>query len=340
MVGALAIARRCEQLGTPFVLGGVAWERLVVDPVPGPRAAIEITGGEPLGRHAVLAGPDTTTPEGVRFSESHVAAHLGAPTVLIDITEGPGGAADGIGSAADRLGCDLVVYADVGGDAIAAGDEPGLGSPLCDAVMLAAGLRLADRVDGVLAVLGAGCDGELELGEVLGRVAALAAAGAWIGTSSVLPAVADELERAAAATATEASMQVVHCARGATGTAAIRGGRRRPARPGGCAGLLLRPRRGRRRAAAHAGGPSRPRPCRRPATPSGPQARRPSSTTSSSAPRPAAEAPPDLGVQARRNSSQGVDGSRRARSRPLIAPSASHVPMAALATIRPLTGTA
>ncbi|HZO08029.1 MAG TPA: DUF1152 domain-containing protein, partial [Myxococcota bacterium] len=64
-------------------------------------------------------------------------------------------------------------------------------------------------------------------GEVLGRVAALAAAGAWIGTSSVLPAVADELERAAAATATEASMQVVHCARGATGTAEIRGGRRR-----------------------------------------------------------------------------------------------------------------
>jgi hypothetical protein len=175
----------------------------------------------------VLAGPDTATPEGVRFSESHVAAHLGAPTVLIDITEGPGGAADGIGSAVDRLGCDLVVYADVGGDAIAAGDEPGLGSPLCDAVMLAAGLRLADRVDGVLAVLGAGCDGELELGEVLGRVAALAAAGAWIGTSSVQPAVADELERAAAATATEASMQVVHCARGVTGTAEIRGGRRR-----------------------------------------------------------------------------------------------------------------
>jgi len=227
VVGALAIARRCEQLGTPFVLGGVAWERLPIDPVPGPRPAIQITGGEPLGRHAVLAGPDTATPEGVRFSESHVAAHLGAPTVLIDITEGPGGAADGIGSAVDRLGCDLVVYADVGGDAIAAGDEPGLGSPLCDAVMLAAGLRLADRVDGVLAVLGAGCDGELELGEVLGRVAALAAAGAWIGTSSVLPAVADELERAAAATATEASMQVVHCARGVTGTAEIRGGRRR-----------------------------------------------------------------------------------------------------------------
>jgi hypothetical protein len=227
VVGALAIARHCEQLGTPFVLGGVAWERLVVDPVPGPRPLSQIAAGDPLGRCAVLAGPDTATPEGVRFSESHVAAHLGAPTVLIDITEGPGGVANGIGSAAERLGCDLVVYADVGGDAIAAGDEPGLGSPLCDAVMLAGGLRLADGPDAVVAVLGAGCDGELELGEVLGRIAALAAVGAWIGTSSVVPAVADELEAAAAATATEASMQVVHCARGVTGMATIRGGRRR-----------------------------------------------------------------------------------------------------------------
>jgi hypothetical protein len=227
VVGALAIARRCEQIGTPFVLGGVAWERLVVDPVPGPRPASQIADAEALGDHAVLARPETSTPEGARFSESHVAAHLGEPTVLIDITDGAGGAAEGVGAAAGMLGCDLVVYADVGGDAIAAGGEPGLGSPLCDAVMLAAGLRLADQVDGVLAVLGAGCDGELEIGEVLDRVAALAAAGAWIGTSSVLPAVADELERAAAATATEASMQVVHCARGVTGSAEIRGGRRR-----------------------------------------------------------------------------------------------------------------
>jgi hypothetical protein len=93
--------------------------------------------------------------------------------------------------------------------------------------MLAGGLGLADRLDVVLAVLGPGCDGELELDEVLARVAALAAVGAWIGTSSVAPALADELEAAAAATATEASMQVVHCARGLTGTATIRGGRRR-----------------------------------------------------------------------------------------------------------------
>jgi hypothetical protein len=101
-----------------------------------------------------------------------------------------------------------------------------LGSPLCDAVMLAAAIKLGPVLDGAIALLGAGCDGELTVDEVLGRVAALAAAGAWIGSSSVTPALADDLERAAAGSGTEASMQVVRCARGETGEAGIRGGRR------------------------------------------------------------------------------------------------------------------
>ena len=60
------------------------------------------------------------------------------------------------------MGCDLIVFLDVGGDALAHGDEPGLGSPLCDAVMLAAADLLAEREVPVLgALFGTGCDGEL-----------------------------------------------------------------------------------------------------------------------------------------------------------------------------------
>ena len=226
VAGALVVGRRCEQLGTPFVLGGVAWERMPVDPKPGPRPVSEIVDGDPLGKHAVLAGSRTATADGAVFSEAHVARHLHNPTVLIDVTDGVAGAAEGIGAAAGLLGCDLVIYLDVGGDAIAAGGEPGLGSPLCDAVMLAAGLRLGNRLDGVAAVVGAGCDGELTVDEVLARIAALAAVDAWIGTSSVNTLQADELERAAAASGTEASMQIVRCVRGELGDVPIRGGRR------------------------------------------------------------------------------------------------------------------
>src|SRR3954468_5023047 len=88
VVGALALARLCESLGTPFVLGGVAWERLPIDPHPGPRPMTEIKGGRPLGDAAVLASAETATPEGVAFSEARMAAHLGTETVLVDVSGG------------------------------------------------------------------------------------------------------------------------------------------------------------------------------------------------------------------------------------------------------------
>ncbi len=224
MVGALAIARMCDSLGTPFVLGGVAWERIVVDPKPGPRRASEIEGGRRLGDRAVLAGPNARTLDGTPLSEAMMAGHLGAETVLIDVTGGAVGVAEGIDSACRELGCDLVVLADVGGDILATGAEPGLASPLCDAVMAAGASAAGTRW--TLAVTGAGCDGELTPSEVLGRVAVAARAGAWTGTWSPSPEIVDDVAAAAAINTTEASMQLARCARGETGPTPIRGGRR------------------------------------------------------------------------------------------------------------------
>jgi hypothetical protein len=227
VIGALALARRCEELGTPFVLGGVSWERFAIDPRPGPRPLAEVTGARPLGSHAALASSGTKAHDGVRLSETDAAAHLGTGTVLIDVSGGARGAAEGIRDATRELGCDVCLLVDIGGDAIALGGEPGLASPLCDAVMIAAGLRLDGDPPCVLVVLGAGCDGELRPDEVLDRVAALARAGAWTATWGLTPEIADDIAAAAAASATEASMQVVRCARGETGETPIREGRRR-----------------------------------------------------------------------------------------------------------------
>jgi hypothetical protein len=227
VVGALAVARLCDSLGTSFVLGGVAWERTPIDHHPGPRPLAEIRGGRVLGDGAVLARPETGTPEGVRFSEARMAAHLGAETVLVDVSGGTAGAASGIAAAVTELGCDLLVCVDVGGDVLARGDEPGLASPLCDAVMVAAALRVTSHVKPLLAVIGPGCDGELTPTEVLGRVAELARAGVWLGAWGVPPKIVDELEAAATLVPTEASLQVVRCARGEVGSTYIRRGRRR-----------------------------------------------------------------------------------------------------------------
>jgi hypothetical protein len=227
-VGSLAVARELEQRGLEWALGGVAWERFVVDPHPGPRPLADVRGARALGEAAAVADPagSATTPEGAEFCESRLAGFLGRETVLIDITGGASGAAAGIRSAAAELDCDLVVLVDIGGDAIAAGDEPGLASPLCDAVMIAAAAEVAGGIPSVLGVLGAGCDGELRPAEVLGRVAALARTGAWLGTTGVTPGMADEIEAAAAVAVTEASLLVARCARGELGEVEIRGGRR------------------------------------------------------------------------------------------------------------------
>ena len=221
------MARLCESLGTSFVLGGVAWERFAVDPYPGPRAAEQIRGGRRIADSALLADADTSTPDGVRFCEAGMAGFLGEPTVLVDVTGGPRAAGEGILAAAGELGCDLAIYSDVGGDALATGDEPGLASPLCDAVMLAGAARAADRGLAALgSIVGAACDAELTVEEVLSRLAALGEAGAWHGASAIPRQVAEELLAAADVVPTEASLLAARCALGEEGDAPIRGGRR------------------------------------------------------------------------------------------------------------------
>ena len=236
VVGALAVTTLLEDLGTDWVLGGVAWERSPIDPRPGPRSREEMQGGRPCGSAAVLTEGGTTSLDGVEFSESKMAAHLGRPVLLLDITRGPGAVAQGLREAASELGCDAVVLIDVGGDVLAHGEEPGLASPLCDAVMLAAGMILARSSEqaesgewsgtALAAVYGPGCDGELTPAEVLERVTELQTADALLGAWGLTPEACRLVESAAEVVPTEASLMAVRCARGERGSAAIRSGRR------------------------------------------------------------------------------------------------------------------
>jgi hypothetical protein len=228
IVGALASARLCEHYGAEFVLGGIAWERLPIDPHPGPRAATEIVAALPVADGVVFAGPDTRTADGATFAEAHMARYLGAETLLIDLLGGPGAVTVGLATAVERLGVDLVVCIDVGGDVLGNGSEPGLASPLCDAVMLAAAARLErSGVRTLGGVFGPCCDGELTVEELLGRLASVASAGGLVGSWGMTTEVADELERVVEVVPTEASAQAIRCARGEIGGVTIRRGRRR-----------------------------------------------------------------------------------------------------------------
>jgi hypothetical protein len=248
VVGALATAEACRIHGAEPVVGGVTWERRPIDPQPGPRSESEIEGGRRLAAGVVAASAGTRVREsGVVFAESRMAGLLDEETVLVDATLGPAQLADGIAAAAASLGADLIVFIDVGGDALAHGDEPGLASPLYDTLLLAAAARLAERAladapagaggastspaggpcPHVLGgIFGVGCDGELTPPEVFERLAEVGAADGLAGARGLTPAVAGRLEEAVKVVPTEASAQAVRCFHGEIGRSAIRQRRR------------------------------------------------------------------------------------------------------------------
>jgi hypothetical protein len=242
VVGALATAEACRLHGAEPLVGGVTWERRPIDPQPGPRAEAEIEGARRLAPGVMAASAETRVREsGVLFAESRMAGLLGEETVLLDATLGPAALADGLAAAAVSLGADLIVFVDVGGDALAHGDEPELASPLCDALLLAAAARLGERVaaggpPGATAggspppvlggIFGVGCDGELTPAEVLARLAEVGAGGGLAGARGLTPAVAERLDEAVKVVPTEASAQALRCFRGEIGPATIRQGRR------------------------------------------------------------------------------------------------------------------
>jgi hypothetical protein len=226
VVGALAVAEAARAVGTSAIVGGLTLERSQVDPTPGARALEEISNARRVNDVAALAGPLSSAPGGFRFSEAAMAGYLGEDTVLLDPNSGPRRVGEGLADAASTLECDLVVLLDVGGDVLAHGNEPGLISPLADAVLLASSIALeAASMPTFAAIFGAGCDGELTPAEVYERLREVQAAGGEMGELPIDAQAIERIEGAVRAVVTEASAMALRCVRGERGVAMIRGGR-------------------------------------------------------------------------------------------------------------------
>jgi len=226
IVGTIPTARFLEQFGIACVLGGLSWERFVYDPQPGTRTLAEVTQVRPLTPTVWLANAQTTTTTGVRFAESGIAELYNTETLLIDLSQGVPGVVTGLRTAMQQLNADLLVGIDVGGDSLGAGDEPGLRSPLADAMMLAALYHLSDEFPCLWGTFGYGSDAELTPREIDRALSAVAQHGGLLGAWGMTPAVAAELQRVIAHVRTEASAIAVDCAQGACGTKTIRDGTR------------------------------------------------------------------------------------------------------------------
>ena len=228
MVGALATAHLCRRLGTEAILGGVTWERLPIDPHPGPRSADEILDAraDRTRRDARRSADAHHRRRGVRRVPHGQAARRG---------DGPGGRrhrsrrdrgrarAGGRDSRSRPARCSSTSAATCSERHRARPCEPALRCGDAGRGRAAAAAR-----DAVLAaVFGPCCDGELTPEELLAQLA-LARGRPRVDrqwrrsrprwpTSSSAPC---------AEVPTEASAQAVRCARGELGLGTIRAGRR------------------------------------------------------------------------------------------------------------------
>lgn len=225
VAGAIPTARYLRWLGLNTLLGGTTWERYVVDPEPGPRRMDEIVDIKLLSDTVGLANAQTKTTKGIRFTESIVAEVLGVETMLVDLNRGVQGVISGLNEAMEKLGIDLFVGIDVGGDVLAEGTEQGLYSMLADSMMLAAMVNL--KVPAVLGVLGYGSDGELGFQTLNENIARIAGYGGFLGARGLTPDDLKVLDEVIKNSKTEATALAVEAARGKVGEIEIRGGQRK-----------------------------------------------------------------------------------------------------------------
>lgn len=222
VVSAIPTARLLSDHGVETILGGIAWEIAPNDPIPGPRSFEEIDHLERVSRTVGLAGPETRTEEGVEFAETGVARATGERVALLDVSRGRRAFVDGLVAGCEELDVDLVVGVDAGGDVLAAGDEPGLRSPIADGLGIVALSSIPQT--GLLGVLGYGSDGELRLEELEAAFARIAGDDGLLGAWGITPDARNVLETVLEEVSTEASRLPVEASKGGFGRRRIRDG--------------------------------------------------------------------------------------------------------------------
>jgi hypothetical protein len=212
---AAAIIHAATADGEPACIATFAWDRLIIDPLPGPRGQADFSGLHPFTKSTATVSADTRPVPPAGSTLPRLAAEIDPPLILLDPANGARGLRTQLRELVTSLDCPRAELIDVGGDVLAHGDEPGLRSPLADALALGACADLGIPVD--VLVVGPGLDGELTESEVLARA----------GSGIVLELSATDTDRYAYVLEwhpSEATALFVAATRGARGVAEIRDG--------------------------------------------------------------------------------------------------------------------
>lgn len=164
LAGPLGLAER------PIVMT-YSWDRLMIDPLPGPRSASDFTGLRQLAPNILEVLPSTEPRSPAGSSLPRLAADLPARILLLDPVGGAAGMATQISAAAAYFHTETIALIDVGGDALTDGSDSGLRSPLADQLALAACVRTG--LPSQLLIAAPGIDGELSRTTILSRLTQL-----------------------------------------------------------------------------------------------------------------------------------------------------------------------
>ncbi|MCS7129794.1 MAG: DUF1152 domain-containing protein [Archaeoglobaceae archaeon] len=220
IVSTIPVANFLKLFDFDVIHGGVLWDRLVIDPKPGPRAIEELENVEKINDVLAFLNEKTRTNYGVKPNLARSAKYLGK-VVALDITKGVRKLKKGLDDFASENKISLLIGVDAGGDAIAVGYESGVRSPLADALSLA----VLSELNGIVAIVGIGGDGELKLEELTLNIAELFKNDGFLGCSSITTEDCREMLMLCEEVVTEASKIPIIAKKGEVGLRKIRRGR-------------------------------------------------------------------------------------------------------------------
>lgn len=175
-IGSYLVATTIGPSQRPAVLTW-SWDRLVVDPLPGPRNPSDFRKLHQVTSSVFQVLPNSESVAPAESTLPRLAGALAADLFLVDPRHGAVGVAGQVAELVDYLRSDQLLLVDVGGDVLAVGDEAGLLSPLADGIALAAVAE--QRVPADVLVTGLGLDGELSEPYMRERLTELGSAAPW-----------------------------------------------------------------------------------------------------------------------------------------------------------------
>ncbi|RLI80577.1 hypothetical protein DRP05_00040 [Archaeoglobales archaeon] len=221
IVGTVPTASFLKEFGVKVYHGSIVWDRIVVDPKPGPRAIEELENAEIVNSTVAIANESTTTNYGVKLTIARAARVFGE-VVALDITKGVKKLVEGLLDFAEKYKIDLIVGMDSGGDALCMGFESGIKSPLADSICVA---TLSKLENSIIGVFGFGSDGELRIEELLHNISILMKNKGFLGCLAFGEEEYRQMIELTKEVITEASMLPLRAYEGRLGLEKMRDGR-------------------------------------------------------------------------------------------------------------------